>query len=99
MNRYAPSEISNDNNGRRKIQSTILPVIPLSSDDIFILTTSRERLDKLAYTAYGDESYWWVLASCNGLGKGTIIVPPNTRLRIPSKQGIEDYTRTINADR
>ena len=99
MNRYATSEILKDNIGRRKIQSRILPVIPLSDSDIFILTTSQDRLDKLAYTAYGDESYWWVLASCNGLGKGTIIVPPNTRMRIPSKQGIEDYIQTINAER
>lgn len=99
MNRYATSEILKDNNGQRKMQTIILPVIPVSDDDIFILTTSKERLDKLAYTAYGDESYWWVLATCNGLGKGTIIVPPNTRMRIPSKQGIEDYIRTINAER
>lgn len=99
MNRYAAAEIVKDNKGRRKIQSIILPVIPLSDSDTFILTTSIERLDKLAYTAYGDESYWWVLASCNGLGKGTIIVPRNTRLRIPSRQGLEDYIRTINAER
>jgi hypothetical protein len=76
-----------------------LPVIPVSDRDTFIITTSIERLDKLAYTAYGDESFWWVLASCNKLGKGTIVVPPNTRIRIPSKQGIEDYITTINAER
>jgi hypothetical protein len=99
MNRYAAADIIKDMKGRRKIQSIVLPVIPLSDSDTFILTTSVERLDKLAYTAYGDESYWWVLASCNGLGKGTILVPTNTRLRIPTKQGIEDYIQTINTER
>ena len=99
MNRYAAADIVKDTKGHRKIQSIILPVIPLFDSDTFILTTSIERLDKLAYTAYGDESYWWVLASCNGLGKGSILVPTNTRLRIPSRQGIEDYIRTINAER
>lgn len=99
MNRYAAADIVKDIKGRRKIQSIILPVIPLSDSDTFILTTSIERLDKLAYTAYGDESYWWVLASCNGLGKGSILVPTNTRLRIPSRQGLEDYIRTINTER
>jgi hypothetical protein len=99
MNRYAAADIVKDIKGRRKIQSIILPVIPLSDSDTFILTTSIERLDKLAYSAYGDESYWWVLASCNGLGKGSILVPTNTRLRIPSKQGLEEYIRIINTER
>ena len=98
MNRYATTQIIKDSQDRRKFESLILPVIPIV-DDTFILTTSAERLDKLAYTAYGDESYWWVLASCNGLGKGTIIVPPNTKMRIPSISNLDDYIRTTNLER
>jgi len=99
MNRYSIAEIIKDLEGRRKFESIILPTIPVSTNDAFILTTSAERLDKLAYTIYGDESYWWILASCNGLGKGSIIVPPNTKMRIPSIDTLDDYIRTINLER
>jgi hypothetical protein len=99
MNRYSTAQIIKDTQGRRKFESIILPAIPVTPEDTVILTTSIERLDKLAYTAYGDESYWWYLASCNGLGKGSIVVPPNTPIRIPSRANLEDYIRTINLER
>jgi hypothetical protein len=91
MNRYNSARPMPDSNGKRRLTTTIFPTIPPDATDVFIRTTSMERLDKLAHTFYGDATAWPILASINGLGKGTIIVPPNTRLRIPNIQNVQQY--------
>lgn len=98
--RYNTTEITNDvDTGKRRKNTTILPVIPAGINDVQILTTSIERLDKLANTFYGDASLWWVIAVANSLGKGTIIVPPNTLLRIPSTEQLFDILKQTNTSR
>lgn len=99
MSRYNTTNTIKDKNGKRKKATTILPVVPLSSGDITIVTTTPERLDKLAYSFYKDSSLWWVIASANGLGKGTFIIPSNTSIRIPSKDNIQDLILLINNSR
>jgi len=42
---------------------------------------------------------WWVIAASNGLGKGTLIVPQNTTIRIPSKSLILQQINEANTDR
>jgi hypothetical protein len=96
MSRYLTNNILQDRNGLRRLSSTIIPIIPISSTDTYIQTTSIERLDKLASTFYGDSSLWWVIASANALGKGSIIVPPNSKLRIPTKNNIQQIINNIN---
>ena len=56
-------------------------------------------MDKLAYQFYGDSEKWWLIAIANGLGKGTIIIPSNTRLRIPPAEKIEDLITNTNKNR
>lgn len=97
--RYNTTEITNDATGKRRKSTTILPIVSTSINDVQILTTSTERLDKLANTFYGDASLWWVIAVANSLGKGTIIVPPNTLLRIPSTEQIFDILKQTNTSR
>ena len=46
-----------------------------------------------------ETSLWWIIASTNGLGKGTLIVPENTLLRIPAQSGIQDLISTVNKER
>jgi hypothetical protein len=41
------------------------------------------RLDHIAHDAYGDSSYWWVIAAASGIGWG-LQVPPGTVARIPT---------------
>jgi hypothetical protein len=96
MSRYATSTVMATTNEKRYISSTIVPVLPLSSDDIYIVTTGVERLDKLANTFYGDASKWWAIATANGLGKGTIMIPSNSRLRIPSISNIQQVINNTN---
>ena len=87
--------ILRDENLNRRFESTIYPVINTEAD-IFITTTSIERLDKLAGKFYEDSSLWWVIAAANGLGKGSYIIPRNTSLRIPNATSIRDAVLNIN---
>ena len=41
------------------------PNIPLSEDDIYVITTIEDRLDSLAYQFYSDVRLWWVIANAN----------------------------------
>ena len=41
-----------------------------------------ERLDHVAGNAYGNSSYWWVIAAASGIG-WPLQVPPGTQLIIP----------------
>jgi len=99
MSRYSTTSIIKDEEGKRKRSTTIIPAIPSTAADTFIITTSTDRLDKLANTFYQDVTLWWVIAAANGLGKGTLIVPANTRLRIPAKTDFLDQVIQTNRTR
>jgi len=99
MSRYIVTDIIKDESGKRRKATTIFPAIPASPNDTYIITTSIDRLDKLANTFYGDVSLWWVIAAANGLGKGTLIVPANTKLRIPAKTEFLDQVIQTNRTR
>ena len=98
-NRYNNSLIQKDVNGKRKFSTTIIPVPNISIDDAFIQTNAIERLDLLAYKFYGNSALWYVIAAANGLGKGSLIVPVNSTLRIPSITNIQKQIETINLSR
>jgi nucleoid-associated protein YgaU len=99
MNRYASTPTIKDANGLTRRATTILPVIPTTANDTYIVTTSPERLDKLANTFYGDTTLWWVIAAANGIGKGTFIVPSNQSLRIPAPANFNDTITQLNTTR
>ena len=97
--RYASSKILQNSIGKRRLSSMIVPNIPISSNDIYIQTTSVERLDKLAAKFYQDATMWWAIGVANGLGKGTLIIPQNTRIRIPDRNIIQQVINEINNSR
>ena len=100
MSRYSKSVIRRDEQRKQRLDTTLIPFIPVDPSDIFILTTSTERLDLLADRFYGDATKWWIIASANKLGKGTYIIPSNTRLRIPNNiQLIQDQIELFNGTR
>ena len=99
MARYSTTSTRKDNNGKRRKSTTIFPNIPKSTQDIFIKTTTPERLDKLADKFYNDVSLWWIIASANGVGKGTFIIPKNTSIRIPSKDEVTNILIRTNSIR
>lgn len=93
MNRYSGTQtIKQPISEKRRIETTIFAVPPVATSDIFIRTTGIERLDKLAQEFYGDSTAWTIIAAANGVGKGTYVLPPNTKLRIPVISNINQYT-------
>ena len=99
MNRYSTARIIKTPELKRYLTTVIIPAQPLESDDLYIQTTTQDRLDRLAYIFYQDEAMWWVIAAANGLGKGTYVVPSNTRLRIPNKINIQQNIIDTNNER
>lgn len=43
----------------------------------------KQRLDHIAYKAYGDSSLWWVIAAASGIG-WSLQCPPGTVIRVPT---------------
>jgi hypothetical protein len=99
MSRYSTSTTLKSSTGARYFGTVIIPVIPISQNDTYIVITSTERLDKLAHTFYGDASLWWAIATANGIGKGSITVPPESRLRIPDVSAIQAIINDLNNQR
>jgi hypothetical protein len=97
--RYASATQLKNSIGKRRLSSVIIPNIPVSPNDVYIQTTSVERLDKLASKFYQDATMWWAIGVANGLGKGTLIIPQNTTIRIPDKNIIQQVIIEINNSR
>lgn len=97
--RYASAKQLQNAAGKRRLSSVIVPNIPASPNDVYIQTTSVERLDKLANTFYQDATMWWVIGVANGLGKGTLIIPQNTTIRIPDRNIVQQVINEINLSR
>lgn len=97
ISRYNYIATKKNNDGKRVIKPSLYPPIPKSPNDTYVRTTPGDRLDLLANTYYNTVSYWWIIAEANGIGKGTMTIPPNSQLRIPSNvtQILADY-RTLN---
>ena len=71
---------------KRYYINTVLPEIPLSQDDIYIITQDGDRLDNLSFEFYNDVHYWWVIlaANPNKLRKDSYHVVLGEQIRIPS---------------
>jgi len=99
MNRNETATIIKDHNEKRKLSTVITPVPYINVDDVYIQTTSIERLDLLAHRFYNDATLWYVIAAANGLGKGSLYVPTNSRLRIPAQSNMQQQTEKTNTTR
>ena len=98
MGRYETTTAIQNKFGKQIAKTTIINT-PSTNNDIYIRTTSIERLDILANTFYGDVSSWYIIAMANGLGKGTLWVPADTVLRIPQINNFTDYITKLNNNR
>tara|TARA_R110000851_G_scaffold261220_1_gene413716 strand:+ start:175 stop:477 length:303 start_codon:yes stop_codon:yes gene_type:complete len=76
------------------------PVVPLSFNDIYIITKSEDRLDLLAEQFYGDTELWWIITIAN-LGKikrDSFFVKGGLQIRIPQDtQSVIDEYKRINS--
>ena len=60
--------------------------IPISINDIYVITDSGDRLDLLSSRFYKSSQYYWVIASANPdkINPGSLFITPGTQIRIPS---------------
>lgn len=91
MARYSNIKIienPRENGGARFYSTSFYPKIPLSENDIYVLTGEKDRLDLLAQQFYGDPNLWWIISAANGeLSQNSLHLPVGTQLRIPSSPG------------
>jgi hypothetical protein len=73
-------------NGKEMYVTSRYPEIPLSEDDIYVITTQGDRFDTLAQQFYKDNSLWWIISIANTdkLNQSTLITPPGIQIRIPA---------------
>jgi len=87
MSRYSQIKIiqdSKENYGASFYSTAKYPKIPLSENDIYVLTEETDRLDLLASQFYGDPSLWWVISIANEqLSQSSLLLPAGMQLRIP----------------
>ena len=101
MNRYSRIPVLRNkevNDGSRYYKGVKYPEIPLSPNDIYVITTTGDSLDVLAQQFYNDKSLWWVLSIANvSLSQNSLFVPVGSQLRITSNiQGILTAYRNLN---
>jgi hypothetical protein len=99
MGRYDTANVLKRMGEKRRLSTVIIPTIPRSDQDIYIETTSPERLDKLANNFYGDAKLWWIIAVNNKIKAGSIYVPSYTIIRIPPKESVEQFINQTNQSR
>lgn len=91
MNRYSDIiKIKNTNENVGKLgtpyyKPNFYPEIPLSENDIYVITDFGDRLDLLANQFYGDVTLYWIIAAANPnkLSFGSLFINEGTQLRIP----------------
>jgi hypothetical protein len=94
MNRYQNTKIINQSSTNIKYyRDTKYPSIPLSVNDIYVMTVDGDRYDKLALQYYNDSTLWWVISIGNdNLPQNTLNVPIGFQIRIP-----RDVSSIMNA--
>ena len=71
--------------GRKMYRPVKYPEIPLSIDDIYVITTDRDRLDLLANQFYNNVDYWWIISCANPniIRRDGFYLKPGLEIRIP----------------
>tara|TARA_Y100001973_G_C4944932_1_gene207450 strand:+ start:31 stop:363 length:333 start_codon:yes stop_codon:yes gene_type:complete len=61
------------------------PKIPLSINDVYVITTVGDRLDKIAEQFYKDIRLWWIIAIANKdiVRRDSYTLKPGLEIRIP----------------
>ncbi len=99
MNRLRNIPVLRRDNKKRYFVPLKYPEIPLSADDLYVITTTGDRLDLLADQFYNDIRLWWIIAAANPniIRRDSFALAPNIELRIPSnEQDIIDNYEDLN---
>lgn len=88
MKRYQNIPQERTSKGKRYYTNVFYPEIPLSENDIWVITNQGDRLDLLAAQYYGDSTLYWVISSANEILKqNSLFIPEGTQIRIPTNVG------------
>jgi len=91
--------ILKDKTGKRYFKNVIYPSIPLSVNDVYVLTSINDRVDQLAFQYYQDETLWWIIteANANVIKRDSFFTGAGKQIRIPANylQVIQKF-RTLN---
>lgn len=96
MNRYRDISIIQTPTGIKYRRDSKYPRIPLSINDIYVISVEGDRFDLLANQYYGDSSLWWVISIANEqIPQNSLYLPLNTQIRIPTNPSnvITSYNR------
>ena len=86
-------------NNKRYYKSLKYPEIPLSANDLYVITTSGDRLDLLANEYYQDIGLWWIISTANPdvIRRDSFGLKPGIEIRIPANvQGIIEAFEALN---
>jgi nucleoid-associated protein YgaU len=84
MGRYNNNKTKKLTDGRVVYTSKILPSVPKSDDDLYIVVQEGDRLDSIAQQYLDDASLWWVIATANQIHDAPFSLADGTILRIPA---------------
>lgn len=72
-------------NGKTVYKTSRYPEVPLSENDLYVISSQGDRFDILAQQYYNDSSLWWIISIANtgNAGEGTLPVLPQNSLIIP----------------
>ena len=84
MNRYQDIKKIKNSEGITYYRDNKYPIIPLSLNDIWVITTSEDRYDRLAQQYYNNYTLWWVISIANdNLPQNSLYPPIGEQIRIP----------------
>jgi hypothetical protein len=84
MNRYQDIPVVKTSTGIHYYKNNKYPRIPLSTTDIYVITTDGDRFDTLSAQYYTDPSLWWIISLANEhLPQNSLFIPLGTQIRIP----------------
>lgn len=83
--RYIKLETKTLSDGRTVYRSSIPATVDVNDNDQFVIANERDRLDIIAYNAYGSALDWWRIAAANKNVNGSLHLTPGTKLVIPRK--------------
>ena len=86
-------------NKKRYYKALKYPEIPLTFDDIYVTTTSGDRLDNIANQFYDDVDLWWVISIANPdvIRRDSFNLKPGIEIRIPKDiEKILEEFETLN---
>lgn len=85
------------NEDKKTIYSqTYYPEIGFYEDDVYIITSTQDRFDLIAYDFWGDKDLWWVVPMVNNLECNSFFPPVGIQLRIP--RNIIDILNKFNKE-